>query len=233
MTNNEVQVKDVLPVRSRISWGAVLAGAMTAVTVYFLLTFLGVAIGATVVQRTGDLGIAGPAIWAVISLMLALFCGGCVTSQCTVGESKMESVIYGVVLWGTMFSLLLALAATRFNVGFGDVLNAATNNQLVQVQGEMSKAEQYYRFHGVDDAGIAYMRTQHPEEFGDLQSMAQDPRTVQAAWWTFGGILLSMLAAIAGALTGAGPNFTLAAFGFRSMLWTHQHTHAGQQRTAV
>src|SRR5437588_647167 len=102
----EVQVKDLVPVRSRVSWGAILAGVMTAVAVYFLLAFLGVAIGATVIQRTGttDIGLTGPAIWAIISLMLALFAGGCVTSQCTVGESKTESVIYGVVLWGTMFS---------------------------------------------------------------------------------------------------------------------------------
>jgi len=33
--------------------------------------------------------------------------------------------------------------------------------------------------------------------------------------------LLSLLAAISGALTGAGPNFSLAAFGFRSLLVTH------------
>jgi len=33
----EVQVKDVVPVRSRISWGAILAGTMTAIAIYFLL----------------------------------------------------------------------------------------------------------------------------------------------------------------------------------------------------
>src|SRR5438270_277621 len=108
---NEVQVQDLLPVRSRVSWGAILAGVMTSIALYFLLSVLGVAIGATVTYRNGDVAdiSLAAAIWAIITLMLSLFAGGCVASQCTVGETKGESVIYGVVLWGTMFSLLVGL----------------------------------------------------------------------------------------------------------------------------
>ena len=39
---NEVQVQDLLPVRSRVSWGAILAGVMTSIALYFLLSVLGV-----------------------------------------------------------------------------------------------------------------------------------------------------------------------------------------------
>jgi len=37
---NEVQVKDLVPVRSRVSWGAIMAGAMTAFAVYSCLASL-------------------------------------------------------------------------------------------------------------------------------------------------------------------------------------------------
>src|SRR4051794_17483289 len=91
----EVQVKDVAGVRSRVSWGAILGGAMTAMAVFVLLSVLGTAIGATVLYRQGDADLqTGAAIWAVMTLILALFCGGCVASQCTAGETKEESVIY-------------------------------------------------------------------------------------------------------------------------------------------
>lgn len=234
----EVQVKDVLPVRSRISWGAILAGTMTAIAVYFLLVVLGIAIGATISYRTGETDFSmGAAIWAIITLMLALFAGGCVASQCTVGESKSESVIYGTVLWGTMFTMLVWLTATGFKVGFGDVLATASSGRLSQISAQ-SDYEQYLRAQGISEEGLRQHRRDYPNDFasGDNQStvatFAQDPRTVSAAWWTFGGILLSMLAAISGALTGAGPTFTLAHFGFRSLVIGH-HNRPGQARTAV
>jgi high-affinity Fe2+/Pb2+ permease len=40
-----IQASDVLPVRSRISWGAVLAGAFIALTAYIVLATLGAAMG--------------------------------------------------------------------------------------------------------------------------------------------------------------------------------------------
>jgi len=234
----EVQVKDLVPVRSRISWGAILAGVMTSVAVYFLLSILGIAIGASVIYRTGDptnLNIGAP-IWGIITLVLALFCGGWVSSQCTVGENKTESVIYGVVLWGAMFTMLAWLMATGLRVGFVDLMSLAGTVQSTSTTGNEWRV-QALRNDGFSDADIQHFREANPSMFSDdlqstVQHYAQDPRTVNAAWWTFGGILLSMLAAISGAVTGAGPSFSLAGFGFRSVLVTNQN-RTGQTRTAV
>ena len=85
-----------------------MAGAVTALSVYLLFGALGVALGLSVQDRVTEtqLGV-GVAIWGVLTLLIALFLGGWVTSQCTVGENKSEAVIYGVILWGVVFTMLL------------------------------------------------------------------------------------------------------------------------------
>jgi ABC-type transport system involved in multi-copper enzyme maturation permease subunit len=95
-----VQTQDLVPVRSRISWSAILGGAVVAMAIYLLLG----ALGLTLTDRVGsqELGM-GAAVWAVATLLVSLFVGGFVTSQCTVGESKTESTIYGVIVWGVVF----------------------------------------------------------------------------------------------------------------------------------
>jgi len=234
---SEVQIKDVAGVRSRVSWGAILGGVMTSIAVFFLLSVLGTAIGATVLYRTGDERlIEGAAIWATITMVIALFCGGCVASQCTAGETKEESLIYGVILWGAMFTMLMWLMASRVNIGFVDVMSA-THAAQSGTGPVVSLKEKDLRDQKFSDEQIAYLQKQNPNLVAGadpqqrITSAAQDPRTVSAAWWTFGGILLSMLAAISGAFTGAGPNLRLVGFGWRSVLASRQHT--GSPRTAV
>lgn len=41
MNAPRVDVEDVVPVQSRISWGAILAGSALALALYFLFTLLG------------------------------------------------------------------------------------------------------------------------------------------------------------------------------------------------
>jgi hypothetical protein len=55
-TNETIRAEDVLPVRSRISWGAIFAGAMVALSLYFLLTMLGAALGLSVGDRIAQIG---------------------------------------------------------------------------------------------------------------------------------------------------------------------------------
>src|SRR6186997_728014 len=87
----EVGVEDVLPLRSRVSWGAIFAGAVMALAVYLVFTLLGGAIGLSVSNDTDSETLSnGAAVWAVVTTIIALFVGGWVTSQCTVGENKME-----------------------------------------------------------------------------------------------------------------------------------------------
>src|SRR5688572_28781965 len=97
----EIGVEYVLPLRSRVSWGAIFAGAVMAMAVYLVLTLLGGAIGLSVSNDTDAETLStGAGIWAVVTTIIALFVGGWVTSQCTVGENKMEAVVHGIITWG-------------------------------------------------------------------------------------------------------------------------------------
>ncbi|MHC5544549.1 hypothetical protein ACYOEI_40480, partial [Singulisphaera rosea] len=68
---------DLLSVRSRVSWGAIAAGAMIALSIYIILSMLGVALGIEAAVRGADTRLgAGAAIYSIVSLLLAMFFGG-------------------------------------------------------------------------------------------------------------------------------------------------------------
>src|SRR5690349_4557248 len=117
--STSVRAEDLLPVGSRVSWGAILAGAVVALAVYLVLTLLGSAVGLSVSDdvRSGTLG-TGAAVWAILSTVVALFLGGWVTSQTTVGENKTEAIIHGVIMWGVVLFLMLWLVSTGLRTGF-------------------------------------------------------------------------------------------------------------------
>jgi len=205
-TVNVARTEDLLPVHSRVSWGAIFAGAMVALALYLLFSVLGTAIGLTVSRNVeaNELG-AGAAIYAILVNLIALFVGGWVTSQCAVGENKLEAVVYGVILWGVVFSILLWLMVSGVRIGFNAVMSEASSPSQISAaqatpEGLRSSISTPAPGQGAPPAGAGAAPPP------DIRAMANDPRTVAAAWWTFGGILLSMLAAVGGALAGSGPN---------------------------
>src|SRR5205823_5438107 len=122
-----IRTEDVLPVRSRISWGAVFAGLFTALAVTVLMSVLGMALGLTWSEHTSrtDYVASGAAIWAAITGLVALFAGGLVTSLFTAGENRAEAVLYGVVLWGLMFACVAGISATTARATVSGVLGTA------------------------------------------------------------------------------------------------------------
>src|SRR3954470_19364836 len=118
---------DLLAVRSRVSWGAIAAGAMVALTIYVVLTMLGVALSIEMAVRGSgaDLG-SGAAIYSILVLLLAMFFGGWATTRLAVGESKLEAVLYGLILWGVLFLGMVWLLASGMRTGFGALFGAAS-----------------------------------------------------------------------------------------------------------
>jgi hypothetical protein len=127
MEASSLRASDLLAVRSRVSWPAIAAGAMIATAVYFVLTLFGVALGIEVAVRgaTTHLG-AGAAIYSILSLLLAMFFGGWATSRLAVGESKLEAVLYGVILWGALFLGLVWLFSAGIRTGFGAMVGLSS-----------------------------------------------------------------------------------------------------------
>lgn len=208
-----------MPVRSRVNWGAIFAGAALAFATYLVLTLLGSAIGLSIRDRVQAENLSvGAAIWAVLTMVVALFVGGFVTSQCAVGETRGEAAVHGVIMWGVLFAAMLWLVAAGVRSGFNALVGMSTIAQTAGTQDlTLRDWEDAARRANLPQAQIEQWRQQMANAPATAERAVRDPQNQEAAaaamtsaaWWSLGGVLLSMIAAVAGAVAGAGPTFYL------------------------
>ncbi len=239
--SSAVHAEDLVSVRSRISWGAIMAGSVLALALYFLLTLLGGAIGFSISDKTSaqTLGTAA-AVWAIVVTAICLFVGGFIASQLTVGENKQEAALYGLMVWALVFAMLLWLMATGVRAGFNAMVGVATTGvaagDAVAKNTNQGDAEEAARKMGFSQKEIDDMKARPKNVAADAKAKLDDPNTKQkveekvdqiakdageaatkVTWFTFLGTLISMLAAAAGGYVGAGPTFRLFARPVRTM----------------
>ncbi len=65
-----------------------------------------------------------------MALLLAMFFGGWATSRLAVGESKVEAILYGIILWGALFLGLVWLFSVGVRTGFGVMVEALLGGLL-------------------------------------------------------------------------------------------------------
>lgn len=218
----EVETQDVVSVGSRVSWGAVFAGAVVALTLCIFLSILGAALGLTFLHDTNtraDHIATGAGIWAIASLLIALFIGGLVTSRTTVGEKKGEAMMYGVLVWAASLALMAGIAAAGQSAyfGFSNYLNRA-GQTVAQPQFQQAFNPETARKAGITFTQEQVNRYNEVENAAHRQANERSP--VAAAWWAFAGIGFSLFAAIAGALVGAGPELVLRYWAGRRLVTT-------------
>jgi hypothetical protein len=110
----------------RISWGAVLAGGLVAVTVGVMLNTLGLAIGATTLDpavagespAASTLGIAS-GIWLLVANLIALAVGGWVAARLSGTADGTDGILHGLAVWAVGFLLSAVL--------LGNVVAGATS----------------------------------------------------------------------------------------------------------
>ena len=110
----------------RISWGAVLAGGVVAVTTGVMLNVLGVAIGATAMDpmvpgespTASLLGMAG-GIWLLVANLIGLAVGGWVAARLSGTTDDTDGVLHGLSVWAIGFLLSAVL--------LGNVVSGATS----------------------------------------------------------------------------------------------------------
>lgn len=90
----------------RISWGAVIAGAVVAVIVGLMLNVLGIAVGASAVDATsGDtpsgstFGIVS-GIWLLVANLIGLAVGGYVAARFSGTADDTDGILHGLSVWG-------------------------------------------------------------------------------------------------------------------------------------
>jgi len=179
-------------VGTRISWGAIFAGCMTALGMYFLLMTLGAAVGLSITERTNPTTLhTGAIAWAFLTTISALFVGGVVTSLFTTGEDRVEAMLHGVIMWAVLFTMLLLLGAAGIQSGFNAMAAmASTAHDGTSVHNGTARAD--------DKAGNA---AEIPQEVKEAAT--------RVTWWAFIGTWVSMMAGAIGGLVGAGPTFRM------------------------
>ncbi|MFL1462944.1 hypothetical protein ACI6QG_12120 [Roseococcus sp. DSY-14] len=128
--------------RSRASWGAILAGAVVAVTLGIMLNTLGVAVGAgtvdAVARDTPDAGAftLGAAAWFAVSNIVALFIGGMVAAWLSGTSDRKDSAFLGLGAWAVSF----LFAAVVMGQVAGNVAGRAADAAGAAVRGVASAA---------------------------------------------------------------------------------------------
>jgi hypothetical protein len=115
----------------RISWGAIIAGALIALAIQVMLLTLGAGVGLGMVSPAQGEGApetlgTGAAIWWVIATLIALFAGGWVAAHLAGVVAKMDGALHGLVAWSLATVLGLAMLGTTLGALGGA---AATDRQ--------------------------------------------------------------------------------------------------------
>lgn len=124
--------EDTSPVRRKVSWGAVIAGAVTALAVMITLGLLGLGIGLWSVEPGGEVDTLagmtiGTAIWSVISMLLSLFAGGYVASRMSAAWGKQNSILHGILVWSVATVALIWMATSATQALFKTAVGAVAN----------------------------------------------------------------------------------------------------------
>ncbi len=108
----------------RVSWGAIFAGLLVTIVLQFMLTLLGVAIGAATInplqEQNPTQGLAlGSAIWLLASGLISLFSGACVAGRLAGGPRPADGLLHGIVTWSavTLTTMLLLATTTGMLIG--------------------------------------------------------------------------------------------------------------------
>jgi hypothetical protein len=238
----------------KVSWGGIFGGVLVAVGLLLLLSALGLAVGVSALQpgetEVSTLG-AGAGIWAGVSLLLALFVGGMVSTRIGAIFDGTTGFFEGALVWVVSVLLMLYMAGSgvgmlatgAFNLVGGaaqtltsvmqpgadvsgsvdeilarlrdpktsEQIASATGMHATEVQASLSETAQRVessrdnptRAAAEAKQGLAQLMAK-ARSSGALTQKAEEvkPQASKAAWITFGALLLSLLAAVIGALAG-------------------------------
>ena len=126
----------------RVSWSAIIAGTVLALGVQFLLSLLGLAIGASVFDPAdpaglGDWGV-GAGLYTVVSQIISLIIGGFVAARLAGIPRETTSLIHGALVWATVSFVTAYAVASGVGTLASGVSSAA--GQLLRGTGNAVEA---------------------------------------------------------------------------------------------
>ena len=242
----------------KVSWGGIFGGVLVAIGLLLLLTALGVAVGISAAQpgetQASTLG-TGAGIWAGLSLLVALFVGGMVSTRIGAISDGATGFFEGALVWVVSILLMLYFASSGVSMlaggafqmvggaaqAMGSVMQggggagvdvSGSVDQIVQRLKDPKTAQQIASVTGMPQsevqatlsetaqrvennrdnpaqaaaeakAGVAQLM-EKAKSSGALEQKAEEvqPQASRAAWIAFGALVLSLLAAVLGAMSG-------------------------------
>lgn len=119
------------PVGPRVRWGGVTSGFVIALGTILLLTTLGLAIGISAIgdprTATSDtasgLGL-GAGVWGAITLLIAYFLGGLVSTRVTDRPDRGGALMHGALVWTLTSVFLIWLIGQGVSLGLSSLFGA-------------------------------------------------------------------------------------------------------------
>lgn len=197
-----------------VSWGGALAGLFVGAGVVLLLGVLGLAIGTTLV--IDRMGIAA-SMWAGLTILIGFFVAGLVAGRAINQSDRAGALIQGTLVWILGVLTVAALAVSGIGAGARGLLEGLNLGTLatptVTSRDDAARALEDLRARVAplrDDAArvaaeVQAFFAQHPERppVPDTAAAAVQRNTRLGGWITLGALLLTLLVAVGGALTGS------------------------------
>lgn len=117
--NRDFEVSEPLvpAVRHRVSWGAIIVGALIALSLQMLLNLLGLGIGASSINvasgSTPGEGLAiGAGVWFAVAALISLFAGGWVSGRLAGVPNRNDGMLHGFATWSVSSILTVILLSS-------------------------------------------------------------------------------------------------------------------------
>lgn len=201
---------------ARVSWGALVAGLVTYLSLQALFAVLGAAIGLSVLDAAGsnasqEVSI-GAGIWWLVTGLIALFIGGFVAARCAGVPDREDAGAHGFLTWA------LSTVAGAILVGVLGMGSLAGGSMALMSQNQNPGVQQQQRFDGqsglqqdIRDTANQASRSITGQSTGNQPvNQARVDRATQqtadtlmpAAWWTFVALLLGAIVTTIGGVMG-------------------------------
>lgn len=198
----------------RISWGAIIAGAILALVIFFMLSVLGAAIGLTVLdpskrEPAEGLGI-GALVWWLLCTIISIFIGGCTAAKLSAVWTQCNGILHGIVTW----ALIIVIMAWLVTSTAGAVMGGALSTLQAGMQAGAQAADeadqgalQQLQEKAKELAGQAQQEAEQQTE-EEKEQAAEKAANVSAAalWGTFIMLLIGLVSGAIGGSVGAHCN---------------------------
>ncbi len=191
--------ENVMTVRNRVQWGPIVAGLVSAIATFLLMTVLGIAIGASVLDPADSGQEIGTwaAVWGGISAIVAFFVGGWLAARTAAVGGSFAGLVNGFLVGASGLVLILWLTGTglgnvfgTLSANLGDILNVAQDTAQAQ---NVTPTEAQDQAQQAVDQVASTVNVQAEDAFDTVRD---------SAFGTFLGLLLPLVAAALGGWLG-------------------------------